>query len=59
MAEIPKISVTLDVVETEELKKAIAVELDKINKKAKAEIDTAIAKVFKKYVKDKETDENN
>lgn len=59
MASVPKISVKLDIIETEELKKAIAVELDKINKKAKAEIDTAIAKVFKKYVKDKETDEND
>lgn len=60
MASIPKIKVELDVVETEELKKTIAAELDKISRKAKAEIDTAVADVFNKYIgkaKDKENGE--
>lgn len=52
MAEIPKIKVELDVVETEELKRAIALELEKISRKAKADIDNAVADVFAKYIRE-------
>lgn len=50
MASVPKIKIELDVVETEELKKAIAKELEQLEGRTKAYIDEQAKVIINKYI---------
>lgn len=51
MARVPKIRLEIETVETDELKKAIAEELEQLEGRTKAYIDEQAKQIIKKFIK--------
>lgn len=58
MARVSKIQVELDVVETNELRKAIAKELEQLEGRTKAYIDEQAKQIINKFIKGTPDEEN-